>query len=60
MGRIKLRFVDGVEVDFIDRKLGLKRVVGWAERDIVNVQVIYGPVGCGRSAWLKQSAELLK
>ncbi len=60
MGRIKLRFVDGVEVDFIDRKLGLKRVVGWAERGIVNVQVIYGPAGCGRSAWLKQSAELLK
>jgi len=35
MRRIKLRFVDDVEVDFIDRELGLKRVVEWAERGVL-------------------------
>ena len=60
MKRIKLRFVRDVEIEFVDRELALKRVVEWAERGIVDVQVVYGPEGCGKTAWLKQSAELLR
>jgi len=58
--RIKLPFVAGVSVEFADRELALRRVKEWADRGIVKVQVIYGPEGCGKTAWLKQSAELLK
>ncbi|MEM4971920.1 MAG: ATP-binding protein [Sulfolobales archaeon] len=60
MRRIKLRFADNIEVDFVDRELGLKRVEEWAGRGTRLVQVIYGPEGCGKTAWLKQSAELLR
>jgi hypothetical protein len=28
--------------------------------DVGAEEEVYGSVGCGRSAWLKQSAELLK
>jgi hypothetical protein len=58
--RIKLPFVADVSVEFADRELALRRVKEWADRGIVKVQVIYGPEGCGKTAWLKQSAELLK
>ncbi|MEM4970854.1 MAG: ATP-binding protein [Sulfolobales archaeon] len=60
MRRIKLRFADDIEVDFVDREQALKRVEEWAEKGMVNVQVVYGPEGCGKTAWLKQSIELLK
>jgi hypothetical protein len=60
MKRIKLRFIEDIEVVFIDREQALKRVGEWAERGMVNVQVVYGPEGCGKTAWLMQSAELLK
>ncbi|MEM1610656.1 MAG: ATP-binding protein [Sulfolobales archaeon] len=60
MRRIRLRFVENIEVDFVDRELGLKKVVEWAEKGMINVQVVYGPEGCGKTAWLKQSAELLR
>ncbi|MEM4970855.1 MAG: ATP-binding protein [Sulfolobales archaeon] len=60
MKRVRLRFVDNIEVDFVDRELGLKRVEEWAERGTRFVQVVYGPEGCGKTAWLKQSAELLR
>lgn len=60
MKRIKLRFIEDIEVVFTDREQALKRVGEWAERGMVNVQVVYGPEGCGKTAWLMQSAELLK
>ncbi|MEM1610659.1 MAG: ATP-binding protein [Sulfolobales archaeon] len=60
MKRIKLRFIDKLEIEFIDREQALKRVVEWAEKGMINVQVVYGPEGCGKTAWLKQSIELLK
>jgi energy-coupling factor transporter ATP-binding protein EcfA2 len=59
MKRIKLRFAD-LEVEFTDRDLALKRVEEWAEKGIVRVQVVFGPEGCGKTAWLKQSAALLR
>lgn len=32
----------------------------WAERSTRFMQLVYGLEGCGKSAWLKQAAELLK
>ncbi|MEM4969614.1 MAG: ATP-binding protein, partial [Sulfolobales archaeon] len=60
MKRIKLRFIDKLEIEFMNRDQALKRVVEWAEKGMINVQVVYGPEGCGKTAWLKQSAELLR
>ena len=59
MRRIKLPFA-GLAVYFIDRELALKRVFDWAEKGTYPVQVVFGPEGCGKTAWLRQSAELLK
>lgn len=53
-------FAPGIEVEFTNRENALKRITEWAERGIVNVQVVFGPEGCGKTAWLKQSAVLLR
>ncbi len=58
--RVRLRFAGGVEVDFVDRDLALRRVEDWAGRGMGVVHVVYGPEGCGKTAWLRQSAELLR
>ena len=57
--KIKLNLAN-IQVEFTDREQALKRMEEWAEEGMVNVQVIYGPEGCGKSAWLRQSVELLK
>ena len=59
MEKIKLRLAN-LNVEFVDREQALERVREWAERGMVNVQVIYGPEGCGKTAWLRQSVELLR
>ncbi len=60
MKRIRLRFVDNIEVEFIDREQALKKVEEWAREGTRFVQVVYRPEGCGKTAWLRQSVELLK
>ena len=60
MERIRLRFTRDLEVGFVDRERALRRIEEWAGRGTRFVQVIYGPEGCGKSAWLRQSAVLLK
>ncbi|MGC9147807.1 MAG: ATP-binding protein, partial [Infirmifilum sp.] len=59
MRRVRLRFAD-TTVEFTDRELALKRIEDWARRSTYPVQVIYGPEGCGKTAWLLQSTELLR
>ncbi|MGC9227750.1 ATP-binding protein, partial [Caldivirga sp.] len=59
MRKIRLGFAD-VTVDFVDREQALKRVEDWVDRGTYPVQVVYGPEGCGKTAWLLQSVELLK
>ena len=59
MRRIELSLA-GVKVKFTDRELALRRIEEWAEKGTYPVQVVFGPEGCGKTAWLKQSAELLK
>ncbi len=58
-GRVRLGFADR-QVEFVDRDLALKLIEEWAEKSTFPVQVIYGPEGCGKTAWLLQSIELLR
>ncbi|WP_292000194.1 ATP-binding protein [Caldivirga sp.] len=60
MKRIRLPFAPGINVDFADRELALRRVEEWANKGTYPVQVVYGPEGCGKTAWLRQSVELLR
>ncbi len=57
--RIKLRLA-GLEVDFVDRDQAIRWIERWADRGMALPHVVYGPEGCGKSAWLRQSAALLR
>ena len=59
MKRLKLRFA-GLEVEFADRDRALQQVLEWAEKGTWQPVVVFGPEGCGKTAWLRQAAELLK
>ncbi len=59
MRRVRLSFADR-QVEFVDRERALGQVRDWAERGTFPVQVVYGPEGCGKTAWLLQSIELLR
>jgi hypothetical protein len=60
MRRVKLSFTTGVEVDFCDREVAIKQVEELAERGTRFPIVVFGPEGCGKTAWLKQTAEILR
>jgi hypothetical protein len=59
MKRVKLRLAD-LEVEFTDRDGGIQQVERWSERGTWSPVVVFGPEGCGKTAWLKQSVEALK
>ena len=59
MRRVKLSFA-GLEVEFADRERGIQQVLEWAERGTWRPVVVFGPEGCGKTAWLKQAAEILR
>ncbi|GAB6948102.1 hypothetical protein JCM16161A_22320 [Vulcanisaeta sp. JCM 16161] len=58
MKRIRLGFANLI-IEFTDRYLALKRIEYWANRGTGFPKVVYGPEGCGKTAWLRQSVELL-
>jgi energy-coupling factor transporter ATP-binding protein EcfA2 len=58
--RVKLSFVAGIEVEFTDRERAIKQVEEWSERGTWRPVVVFGPEGCGKTAWLKQAAEMLR
>jgi predicted AAA+ superfamily ATPase len=60
MRRVKLSFTTGIEVDFCDREVAIKQVEEFAERGTRFPIVVFGPEGCGKTAWLKQTAETLR
>jgi hypothetical protein len=60
MKRVKLGFAAGVEVEFTDRDMAIQQVVEWAGEGTRFPVVVFGPEGCGKTAWLKQSVEALK
>jgi len=57
--RIRLSFVPGIEVEFVDRDRAIQQVIEWSERSTRFPIVVYGPEGCGKTAWLRQTAEVL-
>jgi hypothetical protein len=58
--RAKLSFAKGVEVEFCDRERAIHQVEEFAERGTRHPVVVFGPEGCGKTAWLKQAAETLR
>jgi energy-coupling factor transporter ATP-binding protein EcfA2 len=57
--RIRLRF-DDLQIEFTDRDRALGQVSEWADRGTGNPVVIFGPEGCGKTAFLLQAAAMLK
>jgi predicted AAA+ superfamily ATPase len=60
MKRIKLRFTPKLEVEFVDRDRGIRHVYELAEKGTRFPVVVFGPEGCGKTAWLRQAVEVLK
>jgi hypothetical protein len=59
LSRVKLRFA-GLEIEFTDRDRGIQQVLEFAERSTWYPIVVFGPEGCGKTSWLKQSVEVLR
>ncbi|GAB6944936.1 ATP-binding protein [Vulcanisaeta sp. JCM 14467] len=59
MRRVRLGFA-GREVEFVDREQALRQVEDWVNRGMALPRVVYGREGCGKTAWLRQGAELLR
>jgi hypothetical protein len=60
MRRVKLSFAGGVEVECTERGRAIKQVEDFAEKGTRYPVVVFGPEGCGKTAWLKQATELLR
>jgi ABC-type branched-subunit amino acid transport system ATPase component len=58
--RVKLSFVPGLEVEFVDRNSGIQQILEWSEKSTWHPVVVFGPEGCGKSAWLRQATEILR
>ena len=58
--RVELYFAPGIIVEFTDRDRGVRLVYEIGERGTRFPLVVFGPEGCGKSAWLKQAAEMLR
>jgi DNA helicase TIP49 (TBP-interacting protein) len=56
--RIKPEFVPSVKTEFTDRDRALAQVVEWAEKSTRWPVVVFGPEGCGKTAFLRQAAML--
>jgi len=60
MKRIKVEIAPGVKTEFVDRDRALAQVEEWAERGTRFPVVIFGPEGCGKTAFLRQTASGLR
>jgi len=58
--RIRVGIAPGVETEFVDRDRALAQVVEWAERGTRFPVVIFGPEGCGKTAFLRQASVMLR
>jgi len=58
--RITVDFAPGVKTEFADRERALRQLGEWAERNTAYPVVIFGPEGCGKTAFLRQAASALK
>jgi len=59
MRRIRVKFAN-LDVEFTDRDKAIRQVIEWGERSTIRPVVIFGPEGCGKSAFLKQAAAILR
>ena len=60
MRRVKLPFTSGLVIEFTDRDRAIQQVLKWGEEGTWYPVVVYGPEGCGKTAWLKQATEILR
>jgi hypothetical protein len=58
--RIAVEIAPGVETEFVDRDRALAQLVEWAQRGTRFPVVIFGPEGCGKTAFLRQAASGLR
>jgi energy-coupling factor transporter ATP-binding protein EcfA2 len=58
--KIKLVFTPELEIEFTDREKALKQVEELAAKGTRYPIVVFGPEGCGKSAWLRQAVEVLR
>jgi hypothetical protein len=58
--RIALEIAPGVETEFTDRDRALAQVEEWAQKSTRFPIVIFGPEGCGKTAFLRQAASGLR
>jgi predicted AAA+ superfamily ATPase len=58
--RIRVEIAPGVETQFVDRDRALAQIAEWAERGTRFPVVIFGPEGCGKTAFLRQAAAMLR
>jgi len=58
--RIRLNLLPGLEVEFADRDGALRQVEDWAREGTRWPIVIFGPEGCGKSAFLRQASVMLR
>jgi len=58
--KIRLEIAPGVETEFVDRDRALAQVVEWAEKSTRWPVVVFGPEGCGKTAFLRQAASGLR
>jgi len=57
--RAVLHFAD-FKIELVDRDRSIQQVVEWAREGTWCPIVVFGPEGCGKTAWLKQTTEVLK
>jgi energy-coupling factor transporter ATP-binding protein EcfA2 len=60
MRRVKLSLLPGLQVEFVNRDRAIRQVEELADKGTALPMVIYGPEGCGKSAFLKQAAAILR
>ena len=60
MRRVRLSFLPGLEIEFTDRDVALRQVEDWARESTRWPIVVFGPEGCGKSAFLRQATVMLR
>jgi len=58
--KVRLELAPGLEVEFTDRDRAVEQVYELAEKGTRLPVVVFGPEGCGKTAWLIQAVEVLK
>jgi hypothetical protein len=57
---VKLTFARDLEVEFTDRGVAIRQIYELGEKGTRYPVVVYGPEGCGKTAWLKQATLTLR